>query len=274
MADSKIAGVAPHHTRATLVVFALLLLMTSCSTKDRWALVLWPPEGSAIAYGAVVPIHFKSNITKTYAVDVPKSRAKEELDLWRVQTFPSRSKAQASAASFAPLASIFGVAARDGLLLREKPDNTSDQVFRLRLGQEVKLLRKVDGAALETGGARLEGDWYEALCDDGTKGYVFSNQLLLWDVSKGPKPEPGPGKPAVDSSLSALFDTVWRPDYFDAMVASKQIDLGSYQPRFGLFADALRKIIRVERANFSRIYKYTDITRRDDGMYELSLIHI
>lgn len=269
MADSKIAGVAPHHTRATLVVFALLLLMTSCSTKDRWALVLWPPEGSAIAYGAVVPIHFKSNITKTYAVDVPKSRAKEELDLWRVQTFPSRSKAQASAASFAQLASIFGVAARDGLLLREKPDNTSDQVFRLRLGQEVKLLRKVDGAALETGGARLEGDWYEALCDDGTKGYVFSNQLLLWDVSKGPKPEPGPGKPAVDSSLSALFDTVWRPDYFDAMVASKQIDLGSYQPRFGLFADALRKIIRVERANFSRIYKYTDITRRDDGMYEI-----
>ncbi|HUW71379.1 MAG TPA: SH3 domain-containing protein [bacterium] len=269
MADSKIAGAAPHHTRATLVAISLLLLLASCSTKDRWALVLWPPEGSALAYGAVVPIQFKSNITKTYAVDVPKSRAKEELDLWRVQTFSSRSKAKTMAASFAPLASIFGVAARDGLLLREKPDNTSDQVYRLRLGQEVKLLGKVDGAALETGGARLEGDWYEALSDDGTRGYVFSNQLLMWDASKGPKPEPSMGKPAVDSSLSSLFDTTWRPDYFDAMVAARQIDLGSYQPRFGLFADALRKVIRVERSNFSRIYKYTDITKHDDGTYEI-----
>jgi hypothetical protein len=69
--------------------------------------------------------------------------------------------------------------------------------------------------------------------------------------------------------LSSLYDTTWRPDYFDAMVAARQIDLGSYQPRFGLFADALRKVIRVERSNFSRIYKYTDITRHDNGTYEI-----
>lgn len=269
MADSKIARTTTTRKRATLVAIVLMLLSASCSTKDRWALVLWPPEGSALSYGAVVPIRFKSNITKTYAVDVPNSRAKEELDLWRVEAFSSRTKAKAAAASFSPLAPMFGVAARDGLLLRQKPDNTSDQVYRLKLGQEVKLLRKVEGVALETGGTKLAGDWYEALSDDGTRGYIFSNQLALWDASAGPKPDTGTGKPAVDSSLSSLFDTTWRPDYFDTMVASKQIDLGSYQPRFGVFADALRKIIRVERSNFSRIYKYTDITRHDDGTYEI-----
>lgn len=269
MADSKIARIAPNHKRATLVAVTLMLLMASCSAKDRWALVLWPPEGSALAYGAVVPIRFKSNITKTYAVDVPNSRAKEELDLWRVEAFSSHAKAKTAATSFAPLAPMFGVAARDGLLLRDKPDNSADQVYRLKIGQEVKLIRKVGGVQLETGGAKLAGDWYEALSDDGTKGYVFSNQLVLWDASAGPKPDTGTGKPAVDSSLSSLFDTTWRPDYFDAMVAAKQIDLGSYQPRFGVFADALRKIIRVERSNFSKIYKYTDIARHDDGTYEI-----
>ncbi|MBN2875879.1 MAG: SH3 domain-containing protein, partial [Spirochaetales bacterium] len=240
---------------------------TSCSKLEGWGLVLWPPEGSAIEYGAVVPVHFKSNITRTYAVGVAESDAKEELELWRLELYSNRKKAEAAATSYGELLPLFGVSSRDGLLLREKPDNVSDQVYRLRLGQPVKLLRKVDGALVETGGVPLEGSWYLALADDGTSGYVFSNQLELWNALEGPMPDLRAEAPATDSSLSALFDTTWRPDYFDTMIASGLLDLYAYQPRYGLFADPMRKQIRVERPDFSKVYRYDTIERREDGSY-------
>ncbi len=257
---------------AIVAVAVLASVLASCSAKEGLAVVLWPPEGSAIPFGSVVPVHFKSNITKTYAVGVPGSDAKEELELWRVEPYGRKSKAKSAAAGYGDLAPILGVAARDGLILRSKPDNspTSEQVYRLRLGQPVKLLRKVAGASVETGGQSLEGDWYLALADDGTNGYVFSNQLQLWNAAEGPMPDLRTGSPAADATLATLFDIVWRPDYFDTMTASGLLDLGSYQPRFGLFTDPLRKQIRVERPEFSKVYRYEAITARDDGSYSIT----
>lgn len=258
--------------QAILTILAVLVIassLLSCSSREGWAVVLWPPEDSAIGYCAVVPVHFKSNITRTYAVGVPGSSAKEELDLWRIEPYKSKSKAKAAALAYGDLAPVLGLAKRDGLLLRTKPENTSDQVFRLKLGQPVKLLHKEDGAAVETGGERLEGDWYLALADDGTMGYVFSNQLLLWNTATEPKPELATRKSGTSASVSALFDTVWRPDYFDSMIASGLLDLAMYQPKFGIFADPLRKVIRVERPDFSKVYRYESIEDRAEGIFEL-----
>jgi len=247
----------------------MIALLNSCAGREGWGLILWPPEGSGIPYGAVVPVHFKSNITKTYAVGVPDSRTNEELELWRVELYPSRAKAKAAAKGYGTLLPLFGVAERDGLLLREKPDNISEQVYRLRLGQPVKLLREVEGAAVETGGVKLDGAWYLALAEDGTSGYVFSNQLKPWYALQEPMPDLRAEAPATDSSLSLLFDVTWRPDYFDPMLASGMLDLAAYLPRFGLFADPMRKVIRVERPEFSKVYRYTSIERLDDGSYEI-----
>lgn len=254
---------------AAAAVLALALASASCSQRQGWALVLWPPEGSGIPHGSVVPIYFISNITKTYAVGVPGSREKAELELWRVEEYRTRAGAKSAASRFAELASIYGVATRDGLLLRQKPDNKSEQVYRLRLGQEVKLLEKVDGELVETGGVALEGAWYRALAADGTTGYVFSNQLTRWDAAEGPKPLIAIDKPEADATLSTLFSTVWRPDYFDTMVADGRVDLGTYTPRYGVFSYSVRKQIRVERPEFSKAYNYSSIARKDDGSYEL-----
>jgi len=259
------------HTGLTIAAAVLMAaLASSCAGREGWALVLWPPEGSALGYGDVAPIHFKSNITKTYAVSVPGSDAKEELELWRVERYPSRKKAREAAAGYAEMAPMLGVAMRDGLILRDEPANVgSEQVYRLRLGQPVKLLRRVDGAAVETGGERLAGDWYLALADDGSTGYVFSNQLTLWNAEEEPMPDLAAGSTASSESLSLLFDNVWRPDYFDAMVASGKLDLAAYQPRYGIFTDPLRNQIRVERPVFSRIYRYDSIDAREDGSFEI-----
>lgn len=254
---------------ATLAVLAGAATLSSCTSREGWAVVLWPPEGSALGYCSVVPVHFKSNITRTYAVGVPGSSAKEELDLWRVEPYKTKAKAKAAALAYGELGPVLGLATRDGLLLRTKPVNTADQVFRLKLGQAVKLLRKEAGAAVETGGEKLAGDWYLALADDGTMGYVFSNQLKLWNTATEPKPEFATRKPGTGASVAALFDTVWRPDYFDTMIAAGLLDLAMYQPRFGIFADPLRKVIRVERPDFSQVYRYESIEDGDEGSFQL-----
>jgi hypothetical protein len=257
--------------RLMAILAALFVLATasSCTTREGWAIILWPPEGSALKHGSMVPIYFLSNITKTYAVGVPGSRAKEEVELWRVERFKTKGKAKAAAAAYAGLASQFGVATRDGLLLRDKPDNKAEQVYRLKIGQEVKLLEMVKGELVETGGVPLQGDWFRALAGDGTVGYIFSNQLTLWNAKDGPKPRITIDKPEADETLSKLFGTVWRPDYFDSMVASGLLDLAAYQPKFGVFSYAVRKQIRIERPDFSKAYNYDAIVKKDDGSYEL-----
>jgi len=264
----------PRETRrkaylAAVPLLALAMLASGCSRTIGWGVVLWPPEGSALAYGAVVPVYFQSNITKSYAVGVPGEKAKEELELWRVELHRSSRAARRAAEASAATASLLGITARDGLLLRDKPEVGAEQVFRLKLDQEVKLLAEVEGEAVTTGSQVLEGRWYLALADDGTRGYVFSNQLLLWDVAREPRPAQGAGKQAMDAREADLYDKLWRPDYFRTMVAEGRVDLGSYHPRYGLFADLLRKQVRVERPGFSKFYNFTSIERREDGSFLL-----
>jgi hypothetical protein len=245
------------------------LILGSCGKTIGWGVVLWPPEGSALEYGAAVPVLFKSNITKTYALRLPDTNDVEELELWRIDLFQNRRAAESAAADYAELAPLFGITARDGLLLRDKPENLGTQVYRLRLDQEVKLLRKVRGAVVETGGVPLPGDWYKALAEDGTTGYVFSNQLILWNRDEEDRPSAAGNAPRLDIQIDELFNSVWRPDYFIPMADSGEVDLRSYHPRFGLFADATQRMIRVERPGFSKVYRYTSVTQASNGTFEL-----
>ncbi len=254
---------------AALMLAILCVLTSACSQAIGWGVVLWPPQASEIIPGSVVPVYFKSNITKSYGVGVPGSNAKEELELWRVDLFRSAREAKKAAQNLGQLASVYGISTRDGLILRTKATNLADQVYRLRLDQEIKLLQKVPGETVSTAGVALPGDWYLAMADDGTRGYVFSNQLMLWDSSKEPRPTIEAGKRTMDAQEADLFGTVWRPDYFRPMVESGRIDLYAYQPRYGIFTDVQRKQIRVERPGFSKSYTYTAISKNDEGLLVL-----
>ncbi|GAB1433119.1 SH3 domain-containing protein [Spirochaetota bacterium] len=245
------------------------MLFFSCSTKEGWGLILWPRDDSKLNFGTIAAVHFKSSITKTWAVAVPGSKAKEEVDLWRLELYKTKKKAMEALDSNKENVDLMALALRDGLVMRSKPENTADQVYRLRLDQDVKLLHKVEGAAVETGGKELEGDWYLAIAEDGTRGYIFSNQLALYHAQNEKRPKID--KSSVDSSvgLSALFDNVWRPDYFNSMVESGIMDLSAYQARYGIFTDPQRLIIRVERPGFSKIYRYESINQLADGTFEI-----
>jgi len=261
------------HRGATLVsglcLLACLIALSACRRLAGWGVVLWPSAESGLTVGAVIPVHFKSNISRTWIIDIPGSSDKQEVELWRLSVHASKGKAEQYAEDFQTFARLYGLSRRDGLVLRDAPENLGKQVYRLRLDETIKLLKQVAGAAVETGGQALEGDWYLALAEDGTTGYVFSNQLAIWADGLDAQPPLTANAPAMDVRMMDIFDATWRPDYFAAMQASGRIDLNRYQLRFGIFADPINRQIRIELPWFSNAYKYTAIDQQADGSFVL-----
>jgi hypothetical protein len=249
-----------------LVVAVIILLLASaslvsCSHRLGWGLVLWTAPEGPIPAGSVVPVYIKSNIDKVYVVGSLDGKKKVELPLWQVELYGTRGKARAAASKFAPMAGLYLVATRDGLPVRGEPANLAARVFRLHEGQSVKILAKVKGDEVRTGDTVLQGDWYWVLADDGTRGYVFSNTMTLFDESLGNAPPPLASSSTASSSakVDILFSRSWRPEYFQSMLDDNRVDLDSFNPRFGLFADAVHRQIRIELPAASQVFQYNSI---------------
>lgn len=255
--------------RSALLSAVLIILGTlffaGCANRDGWGLVLWTVKGTDIKAGSVVPIYLKSNIMKEYVIGAPDgSNQRYEVPLWQVERFSTRSKAAARAKEFGDLLHVYLIATRDGLPVREKPQNTAKRVYRLHENELVKALKMVEGEKVFTGSQELAGSWYEVLTMDGTKGYVFSNTMRLMDESQG---EMLPVKAAQTNQelVSAIFARTWRPEYYAAMIENDTVDLDAFSLRFGLFADAINQQIRIELPQFSKVFQYSSITQ--DGSW-------
>ena len=162
-----------------------------------------PPAGS------IVPVYIKSNIQKVYVVGVPGSKGKNakkiELPLWQIELYLSRRKAVARVKSMGANVSLYMIAARDGLPLRDMPSNSGRRVYRLREGQSVKVLAQAEGEEVSTGGQVLPGSWYRVLTEDGTEGYVFSYALRLYDEAKEGPPVIVSAKEALSGRVDLIF---------------------------------------------------------------------
>lgn len=287
---------SPARRSLALLAGALLLALslTGCSRRLGWGVVLWyfedsepapiPADGSApagqgteegvrapspdrVPAGTVVPVFIKSNINRTYVVENPVTRKKVEVPFWKLELFRRKGDAQARAKAFEPNARLYAVALRDGLVLRDEPRNTANQVYRIRRNQSIKLLERSEGEEVTTGGKPLPGDWYLAMGEDGTRGYVFSNQLRIYDEAEGPAAGAADSGPDLGADLDLLFSRTWRPAYFRSMLEQDQVDLERLGPQFGIFTDAVRRQIRIEYPGASRFFNYTDILPQADGSF-------
>ena len=258
-----------YRSRRGLRAFALLavfftLCFSSCTHRLGWGLVLWTAPEDSLPAGSVVPVYIRSNINHVYVVGSLDGKKKFELPLWQVELYPSHGKAKAAAAKFAPVASLYLVASKDGLPVRSEATNIAPRVYRLREGQSVKILAKAKGEVMKTGDTVLEGDWYYVLTEDGTKGYAFSNTLRLFDEAKENVPAPVTASSLPSTvKVDTLFQRSWRPEYFQEMADSGRIDLDSFTARFGLFADAVHRQVRIELPAVSQVFQYSSIT--EDG---------
>ncbi|MDP2790240.1 MAG: SH3 domain-containing protein [Rectinemataceae bacterium] len=259
----------------TMLLSALVGLASSCTPRLGWGVVVWSVPGASgagntasrgsgsidsIPTGSIVPVYIKSNIGKVYIIGIPGSpRTKLEVEQWRVEVFGSRGKAARRIKDFGEYLDTFMISARDGVPLREKPTNAGKRVFKLRVGQTVKVFAKVEGESVTTGGKPLPGDWYLVMADDGTKGYVFSYAMKLYRESESGALA-AKGTDDFPDRIDAFFANAWRPDWFRTMIDSGSLDLDRFALKYGLFADAVRKQIRIELPGVSETFNYTSIS--------------
>ena len=278
--------------RLVLLASAALLAasLTGCSRRLGWGVALWsfdgteqqalegldpeapamealpPPSPDRISSGTVLPVLIKSNINQTYVVENPKTRKKAEVSIWKIELFRSRREAEARAKDFKPYAGLYANTLRDGLVLRDQANNAANQVYRMRRDQVVKILERTEGEEVTTGGKPLPGDWYLAMGDDGTRGYVFSNQLRIFDEFDAPAAAAAVA-PDLNVELEPLFVQSWRPAYFKTMVEQSRIDLERFGSQYGIFVDAVRRQIRIEYPGASRYFNYSNILSAPDGSF-------
>lgn len=254
------------------VIFCLLLaglsLFTSCSSRIGWGLVLWSVKGTELNSGLVVPVYLKSNITKQYVIGVEGKDERFELPLWQIEYHRSKRGALEAAEKLGDLASVYFIAERDGLPVRETPSNNANarRVYRMREGEMVKALAKVEGEAVYTGGEKLPGDWYQVLAKDGTRGYVFSYALSLFDEAMDETPVIEDESKTEARTANTVFAQNWRPAWYGSMLSENQVDLDYFSLRLGLFGDALNRQVRIELPFSSKVFKYSAIEQDGDWL--------
>lgn len=250
---------------AVLLIAALAASLSSCAPRRiGWGVVLWTVKGTEAKAGSIVPVYLKSNIMKVYVIGIPgAASSKVEVPLWQIEMFRTKGAAAKRVAGMADLVSVYMVAARDGLPVRKSPSNAADRAYRLKNGEMVKVLKRVDGEALYTGGAKLQGDWYQVLTLDGTIGYAFSHAMRVVDENSGAIPDETVPEADADA-VASIFSRSWRPAWYAAMLQDGTVDTDYFSLRFGLFGDAKNRQIRVELPSGSKVFSYSSITQ-DEG---------
>lgn len=223
-----------------LIALALIaaISLSSCKKTIGYSVVLWGDEKNNLTTGEIVKVLVKSNITKTYIIELPTSEENKEIPLWQLSEPESKSKAKKTAAIFAEYANTFASVKLDGLPIRAEPINTSKQVYRLRKNEIIRVLFKGEGTAVNS----MEGEWYRVLTKEGTQGWCFSFNLDIYESENGGKRDlsvaaKDEGISKDDEKLVALRTTRWHPGEYKQLLKKKTYDLKRMNEKFGLFLD-------------------------------------
>jgi hypothetical protein len=237
-----------------------------------WGVLLWSTEDPPIPSGTVLPVYIRSNIDRVWVVGVPegyKNRGevdKIEIPLSRLELAGSKRRANRMARTFARYALAYAENLQDGLPVRDNPDNSARRVYRLRLGEIVKVLSLEEGSpAISATGDPLPGDWYKVLTEDGTTGYCFSYRLKIFEHGGGQLAASAPviSEAVEDPELDALVAKVWSHESYSAMINYRRIDLDSLSLRWRFDPGQETGIARIYAPGIDRSFVYTAI--RPDG---------
>ena len=249
-----------------VVAVACALLLAACGQAPRgFGVVLWS-AGGAPPTGAVIHVIEESSIEDRYLVLSAGADQDEEpvpVERWRVRVFPDTEQATAFAAGYVPFTDSYGYAVRSGLPVRAEASATADIIYKLREGQVTKVLQR--GAQPERVGA-YENYWYQVLTEDGVAGYTFGEFLPVFQASGDPHAEAARLR-ADDPTLEHLLATVWRPDYFRAMVITGRYDLRRFRAEYGLFPDPEARLLRLVTETGTREFRYRTVERVGEGRY-------
>jgi hypothetical protein len=242
------------------------LVAGSCGREQGFGVVLWAPQGGPLANGDQVSVVRLSEEAGKATVRAKAVKGVVELESWRLRLASSRDQARAEAEAYAPFVSTYAYALRDGLPLREEPEQEARRVYKLREGQVVKVLVR-GGEQVQI--ASYQDYWYRVLTDDGYEGWCFGYFLPVFQSAGNPLEEAAALK-AQDPLLEALQATAWRPEYFQEMVDNGRIDLERFSPEIGFFLDPSRREALLSVPGFRQSWDYREITNVGPSRYVIA----
>ncbi|MDR2143565.1 MAG: SH3 domain-containing protein [Treponema sp.] len=261
-----------HFFRIAVFVLFPVLAFSTCSKTIGWGVLLWYVEEPAIPSGTVLPVYVRSNIEQLWIAGVPeayRSGDKEEMveiPLAHLELTKNQKAAEKRALEFQEYARTYAETLQDGLPVRDQPENNSRRVYRLKLGEIVKVLRKAEGvSAISTTGAPLPGDWLLVLTKNGAVGYCFSYRLKLFEHETGPLvQEKRDIDTAGDADLDIMLSRVWYPEFYGNMVASGKINIEELSKGWGFDSGTESGTARIFLPNVDLRFPYSRIKKEAD----------
>jgi len=254
------------------LLFALLpavsLFFLSCTGHIGYGVVTWSIPEQALTAGDIVPVFIQSNIGKVFVAGVGKgSRTRVEIPLWQLKLYKSKSLAKKAAAVMEEYRYTYATVKLDGLPIRALPENTARQVYRLKEGQKIKIVRKGEGTPVFAGNSPLEGDWFEVMTDDGSSGWCFSYNYTLFDERTSTDGAVAATDTGPDTVLENLLARSWYPDLYRKMIQDNQVDISRINPAWGFFPGGEAGIARLETSESVLTFPYSSIAKAEDGVY-------
>jgi len=252
----------------TLILAAVLgcsLLFISCSKKLGYSVLLWSLPEAGLHDGDLVQVYIKSNISQVYVIGTPGSQQKLEVPFWQITEPAAKGKALKAYDSYKEYQSVYASVAIDGLPVRYEPVNTARQVYRLRKGENLKILKKGTGTAPMSGSKPLQGDWLWVMTSDGTTGWCFSYNLKLFDENEPQQTEEV--EVVYDEALEAALDSVWYPEEYLTMLNNNQVDIKRFEENYYFNTGKETGTIELKIADVFKTWKYTGTEKLENGNY-------
>ncbi|MHC6204454.1 SH3 domain-containing protein [Breznakiellaceae bacterium SP9] len=258
-----------------IVILYMVFFSASCQRSLGWGLLLWSQENPPVPSGTALQVYIRSNIDKVWVAGIPEQFLspspgeneniidKFEIPLAQLELIGSQKNALERAAKFAEYARTYAETLQDGLPIRDQPDNTARRVYRLKLGEVIKILDKANGnPAVSTTGEPLPGSWYRVLTEDGNSGYCFSFRLRLFEHVGGPVTAVKEEKPEeVDTELERVLSLAWYPEVYGTMMSTRRLDLEQLSRHWGFYPGADTGTARILVADHDLTFSYSEIVK-------------
>lgn len=241
-------------------------ILVSCSKNAGYGVVNWSLPEYNLAAGDIVPVLVRSNVAKSYIVEIGDNHEKKEIPLGKLMFFTKKKDAEYYQAKISENAFLYATVLFDGLPIRKEPENISKQIYRLRENQKIKILWQGEGVPVLKNGEPLPGDWYMVMTDDGTRGWCFSLNLHIYDERKE---EQASEKPVVenDEILLAVLNSQWYPESYAKMLDINRVDIENISADYGFFPGIKTKVAHIMLKDTNRSFSYSNIAKGEANLY-------
>jgi len=251
-----------------LLIFLTLavLILSSCS-RLGYGVLLWSVDDPPVDSGTVLPVYIRSNIEKIWVVGLPEPvRAnrdyKMEIPLTQLEFIGSRRKAERWASDFNEYALTYAENLQDGLPIRENPDNNSRRVYRLRLGEIIKVLSMAVGIPpISATGDPLPGSWYRVMTHDGVIGFCFSYRLKIFNQNESSVQSASDATAHLpDPELEMVLSKTWYTESYLQMLNARRFNIEEMEKKYRFDPGYETGFARIILPDFERQFSYERIS--------------